>query len=162
MLNLVLMIMAQFGLLYACLLYRPRLGDDYGVVDPGTLQDQQQDNTSTSLLPDASVTSPGRFSARPFNLWQWASFGMYVEFTALLVVIHCGVYTVLYGILRSETYTGVIGFLALGLEATLPIPQLLINFQRKSTAGFRHSVLASWVGGVSAGAPVQKHPHASC
>lgn len=35
------------------------------------------------------------------------------------------------------------------LSLQLPIPQLLVNFERKSTAGFRHSVLAGWVGGVS-------------
>lgn len=143
------MIFAQFALLYVCLLYRPQLGD--GIVDPGTLQDQ---DTSSSLLPGPSASSSARIprlSRRPFDLWQWASFGMYVEFTALLVVIHCGMFFVLYGIIRSKTYVGILGFLALGLEATLPIPQLLVNFQRKSTAGFRHSVLASWVGGVSHG-----------
>lgn len=143
------MIFAQFALLYVCLLYRPQLGD--GIVDPGTLQDQ---DTSSSLLPGPSASSSARIprlSRRPFDLWQWASFGMYVEFTALLVVIHCGMFFVLYGIIRSKTYVGILGFLALGLEATLPIPQLLVNFQRKSTAGFRHSVLASWVGGVSDG-----------
>lgn len=89
----------------------------------------------------------------------------------MLVALHCGMYLLLHW---SETYVTILGFLALGLEATvslsaqgdearlalkrvradllspqLPIPQLLVNFERKSTAGFRHSVLAGWVGGVS-------------
>jgi hypothetical protein len=38
-----------------------------------------------------------------------------------------------------------LGLLALGLESTLPVPQLLSNHQRKSTEGFSDLVLAGYV-----------------
>lgn len=45
----------------------------------------------------------------------------------------------------SQVYVTLQGFLALGVEATLPIPQVVQNWRRKSCQGFRVSVLASWL-----------------
>ena len=42
-------------------------------------------------------------------------------------------------------YIALQGFIALGVEATLPIPQVLQNYRAKSCHGFRVSVLASWI-----------------
>ena len=41
----------------------------------------------------------------------------------------------------------ILGFIALGLESTLPIPQLISNYKQKSLYGFRMSTLIGWVGG---------------
>ncbi|GAA5955393.1 hypothetical protein JCM21900_005361 [Sporobolomyces salmonicolor] len=106
-----LMIGAQFGLLYVCLIYRP-----------------------SSWYENRKL--------RPGQLWQWDNFGAYLEFTALLILLHCAVFLLLG---RINAYVQLLGFLALGLEATLPIPQLLVNYEHKSTAGFRHTVLAGWL-----------------
>ena len=46
---------------------------------------------------------------------------------------------------QSTTYNALLGFLALGIEATLPIPQVLQNWRNKSCKGFRLSVLVSWI-----------------
>lgn len=46
-----------------------------------------------------------------------------------------------------ETYSNLIGITGLSVEATLPIPQILSNFQSRSCKGFRVSVLASWLAG---------------
>ena len=46
---------------------------------------------------------------------------------------------------QSTAYNALLGFLALGIEATLPIPQVLQNWGNKSCNGFRLSVLLSWV-----------------
>lgn len=40
-----------------------------------------------------------------------------------------------------------LGFIALSIESTLPIPQFLSNFSRKTCHGFRSSTLAGWLGG---------------
>lgn len=68
---------------------------------------------------------------------------------------------------RSETFIGILGFVALGLESTLPIPQLVrysqpcfinvgasltscfSNYRQRSLYGFRMSTLVGWVGGDS-------------
>ncbi|WAQ91138.1 hypothetical protein PtA15_14A18 [Puccinia triticina] len=41
------------------------------------------------------------------------------------------------------------GFFSLGLESTLPIPQLITNFRRKSLAGLSSMVLFGWLFGDS-------------
>jgi solute carrier family 66, member 2 len=38
-----------------------------------------------------------------------------------------------------------LGFVALGIEATLPIPQFVSHIRHKSVAGFRPSVLIAWL-----------------
>ncbi|GAA6012301.1 hypothetical protein JCM11491_007086 [Sporobolomyces phaffii] len=106
----ILMIGAQFGILYVCLLYK----------DP---------NDSFKAR------------RRPANLWQWETFPPYLEFTALLLLLHCVLFLFLH---KVNFYVELLGFIALGLEATLPIPQLIVNYTNKSTAGFRHTVLAGW------------------
>jgi len=44
-------------------------------------------------------------------------------------------------------YVNGLGFLALGLESTLPIPQFYSNFKQRSLYGFRASILIGWVAG---------------
>lgn len=44
-------------------------------------------------------------------------------------------------------YVELLGFIGLGIEATLPIPQFVSNFRRKSVAGFRASVVIAWLFG---------------
>lgn len=43
------------------------------------------------------------------------------------------------------SYTNLLGMIALTIEATLPIPQLLANWQRRGCLGFRPSVIVNWV-----------------
>jgi hypothetical protein len=45
------------------------------------------------------------------------------------------------------SYSPFIGYLGLGIEATLPLPQILSNSRSRSCKGFRLSVLASWIAG---------------
>lgn len=45
------------------------------------------------------------------------------------------------------TYSTLIGYLGLSIEATLPLPQILSNYRSRSCKGFRLSVLASWIAG---------------
>lgn len=80
-----LMIATQFGLLYVCLLYRPA---------------------------DWTEHRPRRIG----NLWQWSHFAAYLEFTAILIVAHSVLFIALH---RFDAYVQLLGFLALGLEATV-------------------------------------------
>ncbi|KAG1741052.1 hypothetical protein EDB19DRAFT_1828192 [Suillus lakei] len=81
--------------------------------------------------------SPENFgaSSRPLSFWQWHTYAQYIEFLA--------------GYIRSELYVMILGFVALGLESTLPIPQLISNYKQRSLYGFRASTLLGWVGGDS-------------
>ena len=81
------------------------------------------------------VSDPSRVLSRPYNLWQWESYGVgersfhfprqltgfqtYIEFLAGLIAIN----TVLYLVLSHyRTYVDAIGLIALGLESTVVGP----------------------------------------
>jgi len=53
--------------------------------------------------------------------------------------------TLIFG--RMAFYVDALGYFALGLESTLPIPQLYSNFLQRSLYGFRASTLIGWVAG---------------
>ncbi|KAH7881803.1 hypothetical protein F5I97DRAFT_2076531 [Phlebopus sp. FC_14] len=93
-------------------------------------------------------TSPENYgvSTRPLSFWQWTSYAQYVEFLAGFILCSAILYLI-FG--RSELYISMLGFVALGLESTLPIPQLISNYKHKSLYGFRASTLIGWVGGDS-------------
>ncbi|KGB75054.2 hypothetical protein CNBG_0892 [Cryptococcus deuterogattii R265] len=78
---------------------------------------------------------------RPFGFWQWAGYGSYLEFLAGLIVV-LGIAQVGLGI--WPWYIDALGFIALTIESTLPIPQFIANYRNKSCYGFRSSTLAGW------------------
>ncbi|UZJ55903.1 hypothetical protein CBS101457_005223 [Exobasidium rhododendri] len=86
----------------------------------------------------------GSSGSRPFGFWTWHSMSSYLIFLALLVLF-LGILQLLVG--YFQTYVSLLGFFALGLESTLPIPQAIANQQRRSLSGFRLSVLIGWLGG---------------
>ncbi|KAK8208216.1 hypothetical protein IWZ01DRAFT_437352 [Phyllosticta capitalensis] len=84
---------------------------------------------------------------RPYNFWQWRPTRPYwaflAYFTGGLLVLHVLVLpTALFA-----PYTSLLGSVALAIEATLPLPQILANQRSRSTKGFRVSVLANWLVG---------------
>jgi len=85
-----------------------------------------------------------RSSTRPISFWQWPTYAQYIEFLAGLILC-LTIATLIFG--RSDLYVSILGFVALGLESTLPIPQLISNYKQKSLYGFRASVLLGWLGG---------------
>lgn len=84
---------------------------------------------------------------RPYNFWQWRPHRPYwtflMYFTGALVVLHL--------LLQNSSlfipYSSVLGYIALAIEACLPVPQILANQRAKSTKGFRPSVLLNWLVG---------------
>ncbi|KAI0080181.1 hypothetical protein K474DRAFT_1658175 [Panus rudis PR-1116 ss-1] len=95
--------------------------------------------------PKISPESLGT-SSRPLSFWQWPTYAQYVEFLAGFILCQAILFLV-FG--RSDVYVSILGFTALGLESTLPIPQLISNYKQKSLYGFRLSTLLGWVGGDS-------------
>jgi hypothetical protein len=71
---------------------------------------------------------------RERSLWRWPLFEDYISFLAK--------FTVGFGLLQLffseyDWYVDLIGFMSVSIEAALPVPQALSNFQRKSVEGFR-------------------------
>jgi len=93
------------------------------------------------------VISPDNFSGtsnRPFGFWQWPLYAQYIEFLAALILM-LTIAFLIFG--RMPWFTLSLGFLALGLESTLPLPQVYSNYKHKTLHGFRTSTLVGWVGG---------------
>ncbi|KDQ19160.1 hypothetical protein BOTBODRAFT_485507 [Botryobasidium botryosum FD-172 SS1] len=83
-------------------------------------------------------------STRPLSFWQWRTYPQYLEFLAALIVV-LSILLLIFG--RMAWFVSALGFVALGLESTLPLPQLYSNWKHKSLYGFRASTLLGWVGG---------------
>ncbi|KAF8513477.1 hypothetical protein JB92DRAFT_219675 [Gautieria morchelliformis] len=83
-------------------------------------------------------------SSRPLSFWQWPDYRNYIEFLAALILCHAIAYLI-FG--RSQWFIQTLGFLALGIESLLPVPQLISNFKQRSLWGFRLSTLLGWLGG---------------
>jgi len=92
--------------------------------------------------------SPEAFggSRRPLSFWQWPNYTQYIEFLAGLILCEAILFLIFS---RSTIFVSILGFVALGLESTLPIPQLISNYRQRSLYGFRMSTLVGWAGGDS-------------
>ncbi|KAI9440487.1 hypothetical protein H4582DRAFT_1937170 [Lactarius indigo] len=83
-------------------------------------------------------------SSRPLSFWQWTTYSQHIEFLAGYIVF-LTILVLIFG--RLETFVWLLGFFALGLESTLPLPQFFSNYKQKSLYGFRVSTLVGWVVG---------------
>jgi len=81
---------------------------------------------------------------RPYNFWQWKSAQPYWTFLAYYAVALV-ILQIFFG--TQGWYVALQGYVALSIEATLPLPQILSNQRKKSCKGFRLSVLVNWLVG---------------
>ncbi|KAK4458367.1 hypothetical protein QBC42DRAFT_276930 [Cladorrhinum samala] len=87
-------------------------------------------------------------SQRPFNFWQWRSPKPYWQFIVSLAVALMACELLLAPVPSVyQPYSNLIGYVGLGVEAMLPLPQILINARAGSCKGFRVSVLVNWLAG---------------
>ena len=121
------MIVVQLLLLHVALLNRPPFGAQHSLNKPFA---GSQDSDS--------------FATRPYNFWQWRSRKPYWHFlayySAALLVLQALIGT-------NAAYVALQGYVALSVEAILPIPQILQNQRSRSCKGFRFSVLVNWLVG---------------
>lgn len=162
----------------------PTLDDDDGDVDDDGSRSQRRGLLGGGALgrravrfvqgglrrQEGGTRRDGSSGSRPFGFWTWPDYTSYLIFLGILVVLLAALQLVLGGL---RTYVGVLGFIALGLESTLPVPQAIKcvlrgvccccftgltsslilssslhrNYKRKSLSGLRLSVLIGWTGG---------------
>ncbi|KAF2403047.1 hypothetical protein EJ06DRAFT_580233 [Trichodelitschia bisporula] len=86
--------------------------------------------------------APSMLSARPYNFWRWDDARPYW----LFIGYFAGALVALQVLLGTAPgYSALLGYIALAIEATLPLPQIMANHQRKCCRGFRVSVLGNWL-----------------
>lgn len=122
-----IMVVVQLVLLHVALLYRGPVGAQHSLIKPF-----------------AGAHEGDSFVTRPFHFWQWRSRRPYWQFI--------GYYTLVLALLQyfmgpQDSYIQIQGYVALSIEAILPIPQILQNARAKSCRGFRLSVLINWLVG---------------
>ena len=122
-----IMIVVQLVLLKIALLHRP---------PPSSL--------STPFAPALSSSLSSGAHKRPYNFWQWRNPRPYFQTLLYFFLFLLATY-MLFPSSPTSPYTISLGYLALGIEATLPLPQMLANYRRKSCRGFRGSVLGNWI-----------------
>ena len=98
------------------------------------LQNRPPQSASHTLhQPFAGSREGDTHVKRPFNFWQWRPARPYWSFlayySATLLVLQ-----VLFG--QAPWFTALQGYIALGIEATLPLPQILSNQRNQSCKGF--------------------------
>jgi solute carrier family 66, member 2 len=118
------MIVMQLLLLHVALTHRPPL------------------QITHTPFSDAALRIGNIFENRPYQFWQWRSTRPYWHFLGYFTTVLC-VLQVLVG--SAPGYSDLLGYIALTIEATLPLPQILSNHRTRSCKGFRLSVLANWL-----------------
>lgn len=119
------MVFVQVLLLHVALLYRPPVGAQYSLNQP--FAGAKEGDTS---------------STRPYRFWQWRSRRPYWQFLAYYTLKLAALQ---YVIGTHPLYVQIQGYVALSVEAILPIPQVLENQRNQACKGFRLSVLVNWI-----------------
>jgi hypothetical protein len=71
----------------------------------------------------------------------------YYQFLAYLTSALFAIHVLLPFVSSSPTYISFLGYAGLAVEAILPLPQILKNYNARSCKGFRLSVIANWLAG---------------
>ncbi|RCH99366.1 hypothetical protein CU097_013233 [Rhizopus azygosporus] len=124
------MITAMLLLLYTVIRYKP-----IASFNPLTRVDS---SSSISFIEDEDIIEVDHQKS---SFWAWDHFLDY--FNCLLA------YTTLIALLylifhQYSAFIEALGFLSLGIESTLPVPQILTNLKHKNVDGFSWVILASW------------------
>ena len=109
-----------------------------------TLENRPSSSTSYSnaLKAPLAASTTTKTIPRPYNFWRWRSSRPYWSFLTYYTLV-LGILHILFG--GPTLYAEVLGYVALSIEATLPLPQVYENNERKAFKGFRLSLLANWL-----------------
>ncbi|KAL1303949.1 hypothetical protein AAFC00_000399 [Neodothiora populina] len=103
---------------------------------------QNRPPSRAANTPFAGSANGDSVAKRPFNFWQWRLARPYWKFlgyySLTLLILQA-----IFG--QTPWFTALQGYIALSIEATLPLPQILSNQRNRSCKGFRLSVLANWL-----------------
>ncbi|CAO3662612.1 unnamed protein product [Rhizopus stolonifer] len=129
------MITAMMCLLYAVIKYKP--------IVPFNPLIRHASNTSISSDEDdiISVGQQAEYKWYQRSFWAWDYFLDYVN----CLLAYTTLISISYVLFHQHVeFIEALGFLSLGIESTLPVPQILTNFKHRNTDGFSWVILASW------------------
>ncbi|SAM05037.1 hypothetical protein [Absidia glauca] len=132
----IVMIVSQLILLEIVVRYRPSLMNEHR-------------RRRSSLSSHSSVSSLSIEADHPWTrawqsrhlFWQWSTYIEYLNFLLAFTTVIALLYVFMN---RVPYFVELLGIISLGIESSLPLPQCISNFRRRSTDGFSYLVLASW------------------
>ncbi|CDS09265.1 hypothetical protein LRAMOSA10625 [Lichtheimia ramosa] len=147
----IVMILAQLVLLEIVVRYRHHPSpltlysnlDDQSSVDYDDEEDEELVGGGTSTQRSSFMIPLPRFIR---SCWAWNHYIDYINFLLGFTTFVAVLYLLL---AHFPAFIEVLGFVSVGIESTLPVPQCISNFRRRSTAGFSFLVLGSWFFGDS-------------
>ncbi|KAG0340005.1 PQ-loop repeat-containing protein 1 [Podila humilis] len=158
----ILMTVVQLFLLELCVRYYPwtvQIPAPVTHSNPSRINPALAASTHASSTPAGGPTlittrasriqSSGWYKDHAFywnNFWNWSTIAPYYLFLAGFTVV-IGLSLLIIG--KTPFFVELLGLAALGIEATVPLPQAIQNYRSKSTAGFSPAILLMWVIGDS-------------
>ncbi|KAF8982159.1 PQ-loop repeat-containing protein 1 [Haplosporangium bisporale] len=151
------MTVVQLFLLELCVRYYPwtvQIPAPVTHSNPSRIASASGSNAS-STGPNVITTRASRFQSSGWykdhafywnNFWNWSTIAPYYLFLAGFTLV-IGLSLLIIG--NTPFYVALLGLAALGIEATVPLPQAIQNYRSKSTAGFSPAILLMWVIGDS-------------
>ncbi|KAG2221685.1 hypothetical protein INT45_002723 [Circinella minor] len=131
------MITAQLVLLEIVIRYKPIV--KYEQQQQPLLDDEQQYHQYNHEI--MSKKNQSGIKAMLKKIWAWDHYLDYVNFLLGFTTTIAVAYQ-LFG--YHAWFIETLGVLSLGIESTLPLPQCVSNFKRRSTTGFSAIVMATW------------------
>ncbi|KAF7726809.1 PQ-loop repeat-containing protein 1 [Apophysomyces ossiformis] len=138
------MIVAQLILLHTVVRFRLEDVPGNGVGGPteySRLREDEDGEGDEDVLRAKTHTNPSLCQQCYRSFWNWPHYLDYMNclltFTTIVGALYLGLH-------RYTAFIELLGALSLGIESTLPLPQCLYNFARRSTDGFSLLVLGSW------------------
>lgn len=130
------MLLSMLVLLKIVIRYKPNDVPFTPLIRHDSIGSDSSDHHTTAAIQKVEL----KWYQRSF--WGWDNYLDYVN----CLLIFTSVIGIMYIFLHQyDTFIEMLGFLSLGLESTLPVPQLLTNFKHRNTDGFSLLILASWV-----------------
>ncbi|KAI8344284.1 PQ loop repeat-domain-containing protein [Chlamydoabsidia padenii] len=132
----IVMILSQLILLEIVVRYRPTLS----WIDEHRRNSNSSRSSASSLSIEADHPWHRAWQKRHL-FWQWSTYLEYLNFLLAFTTIIALLYIFMN---RLPFFIDLLGIISLGIESTLPLPQCISNYKRRSTDGFSLLVLASW------------------
>lgn len=124
LLQAIIMVGVQVVLLHVALTHRP--------------------NATINHKPFDGVLPEYQPFPRPYDFWQWRPHRPYWQFLGGFAITLAALQMFLGG---YKSYSDLLGYVGLAIEAVLPLPQIMNNQRRRSCKGFRVSILVMWLAG---------------
>jgi len=95
-------------------------------------------------MEDSNSIERTLFTSNPRWFFRWTDLGSYMEF---LIIISGLLGLAVYFFIDCEVFIETLGFLALGTESMLALPQLIKNYKHRSVLGMSLSMVLMWLAG---------------